>query len=298
MPRSIAPSRAPAAIQMSGGSRSRDSPTTVTATSARSRRAKPSSIAELVVVLVPVIGGGLPRHRRSRPWPPSHRSRHAIRLARGPGEKILAGSGVEHGRRGDPCPPRLADPPAHVVELADVVGVGVDRDQAAEPDRAAGPLDGEVQPRRRAVHLEGGPRSGRLRVDRVPVEVEVVPLADLAAGRMGDDVDVRAPDGIERALGQLGTGLATGDVDRCDDHVEARQQVVLEVERGVGAHLELAAVEEPEATGRCRRRGRAGRFLRREPGVERGDHLDLLRDPVRGQARAIASDCEWSVRTW
>ena len=79
-------------------------------------------------------------------------------------------------------------------------------------------------------------------------------------------------------------GLAPGDVDRGDDQVEARQQVVLEVERAVGADLELAAVEEPEAPGRRRRRGRPGRFLRREPGVERGDDLDLLRDPVRGQA--------------
>ena len=60
VPRSIAPSRAPAATQMSGGSRSRDSPTTVTATSARSRRAKPSSMAELVAAVVPLIGAGRP----------------------------------------------------------------------------------------------------------------------------------------------------------------------------------------------------------------------------------------------
>ena len=164
------------------------------------------------------------------------------------------------------------------------MGVGVDRDEAAQPDRAARPLDGEVQPRRRAVHLERGPGPGRLRVDRVPVEVEVVALADLAAGRMGDDVDVRAADRVERPLGQLRPGLAAGDVDRRDDDVEPREQVVLEVERGVGADLELAAVEEAEALGRCRRRGRAGRLLRREPGVERGDDLDLLRDPVGGQA--------------
>ena len=67
-------------------------------------------------------------------------------------------------------------------------------EQAADRDRPTRPLDGEVEPRRRAVHLERGPGPGGLRVDGVPVEVEVVALPDLAAGRVGDDVDVRAAD--------------------------------------------------------------------------------------------------------
>ena len=92
----------------------------------------------------------------------------------------------------DPCPPRLADAPADVVELVGPVGVRIDRQHAADADRPAGALDGEVEPVRRAVHLEHGPGARRLGVDRVPVEVEVVARADHPAGRMGDDVDVRA----------------------------------------------------------------------------------------------------------
>ena len=57
--------------------------------------------------------------------------------------------------------------------------------EAAEPDRPAGALDREIEPWRRAVHLERGPGPGGLGVDDVPVEVEVVALADLAPGRDG-----------------------------------------------------------------------------------------------------------------
>ena len=157
-------------------------------------------------------------------------------------------------------------------------------EQAADRDRAPGTLDGEVEPRRRAVHLERGPGPGRLGVDGVPVEVEVVALADLATRRVGDDVDVRAADAVERPAGQLGPRLAARDVDRGDDEVEAGQQVVLEIERAVGADLELAAVEQPEALGRRLGRRRPGRLLGGEPGVERGDDLGLLGDPVGRQA--------------
>ena len=50
--------------------------------------------------------------------------------------------------------------------------------------------------------------------------------------------------------GQLRARLAPRDVDRGDDEVERREQVVLVVERAVGADLELAAVEQPEAARR------------------------------------------------
>ena len=43
--------------------------------------------------------------------------------------------------------------------------------------------------------------------------------------------------------------LPARDVQRGDDHVEARQQVVLVVEPAVGPDLELAAVQQPEAVG-------------------------------------------------
>ena len=53
---------------------------------------------------------------------------------------------------------------------------------------------------------------------------------------------------------------------RRDDEVEPREQVVLVVERAVGADLELAAVEEPEALGRGRGGRGAGRLLGRDTG--------------------------------
>ena len=110
---------------------------------------------------------------------------------------------------------------------------------------------------------------------------------------MGDDVDVRAPDRVERPLGQLRPRLAPGDVDRRDDHVEAGQQVVLEVERRVGPDLELAAVEEPEAAGGCRRRApcpAASSAANRALSAAITSTCSATRSGVR--PRAIASDCE------
>ena len=82
------------------------------------------------------------------------------------------------------------------------------------------------------------------------------------------------------------------DVERRDDEVERREEVVLEVERAVGADLELAAVEQPEPVRRSLRRGGPGGLLGREPGVEPRDDLALLGATWSGVSpRAIASDC-------
>ena len=98
----------------------------------------------------------------------------ARRLARHPGEQIGTGPGVDDDGRLDPCPPRLCHRPRDVVELAQVVRIGIEREPAADLDRAAGPGIGEVEPVGRAVHLEHGPRPGRLAEHDVPVEVQVV----------------------------------------------------------------------------------------------------------------------------
>ena len=182
--------------------------------------------------------------------------------------------GRTHARRAWLTPQRT------YVELGGLVGVRIDRQHAAVGDRAPGPLDGEVEPMGGAVDLErrAGPR-GR-RVDLVPLEVEVVAAAEHPAGRVRDDVDVRAADRVERPPRQVRARLAPRDVERGHDEVERREQVVLEVERAVGADLELAAVEQPEpARRRLRWRG-PGRLLRREPGVEPRDDLALLRHLV------------------
>src|SRR6478735_8103378 len=98
---------------MSGGSSSRDSPTRVTATSARSRRAGLSSMPAMV------------REALIRPS-------HATGFADRPLEEVGAGAGVQDVRGGDPGPACLGRPPPDVVELADVVRVGVDADEAAK----------------------------------------------------------------------------------------------------------------------------------------------------------------------
>ena len=73
-------------------------------------------------------------------------------------------------------------------------------------------------------------------------------------------------------------------MDRGHDEVEPREQVVVVVERAVGADLQLAAVEQPEALGRRLGRRRPGRLLGRVAGVELGDDRALLLDPVGRQA--------------
>ena len=56
-------------------------------------------------------------------------------------------------------------------------------------------------------------------------------------------------DGREQPIHQLGPRLAPANVQRGDDHVEPGKEVVIEVEAAVRPDLELAAVEQPEATG-------------------------------------------------
>ena len=136
----------------------------------------------------------------------------------------------------------------------------------------------------RAVHLEGGPRPRGRVVDRLPVEVEVVARLDHPAGRVGDDVDVRAVDRVQGPPRQVRPRLAPGDVDGGDDDVEPGEEVVVVVEDPVGPNLELAAVEQAEPLLRRLRRGGAGGFLRGVAGVELGDDRALLLDPVGRQA--------------
>ena len=137
---------------------------------------------------------------------------------------------------------------------------------------------------RRAVHLEhrAGARGGA--VDGVPVEVEVVAGADHPPRRVRDHVDVRVLDRVEDALGQLGTRLAARDVERSDDQVERREQLVWIVELAVGADLELAAVQQAEALVVRLGRRRPSLLLRREALVEGADERALFLDALGGEA--------------
>ena len=86
---------------------------------------------------------------------------------------------------------------------------------------------------------------------------------------MRDDVDVRVLDRVQDPLGQLGAGLAPGDMERGDDEVERREELVRVVELAVGPDLQLAAVEQPEALRARLGRRRAVALLRDEALVER-----------------------------
>ena len=128
-------------------------------------------------------------------------------------------------------------------------------EEAAEPRPPGGPARRRGRAAAASRSSRARSRSGRPRRRRRPSRGRgrrASPI--LRPGRVGDDVDVRAADGVERPLRQLGPRLAPGDVDRRDDDVEAGEQVVVVVERAVGADLELAAVEQAEALGRGRRR--------------------------------------------
>ena len=109
----------------------------------------------------------------------------------------------------DPGPARLADRPSARSRARRCRGRpsrSRGRSRAATARRARSTARSRRW--RRAVHLEGRPGPGGLGVDRVPVEVEVVARLDLPAGRVGDDVDVRAADRVERPPRQLGPRLA------------------------------------------------------------------------------------------
>ena len=173
----------------------------------------------------------------------------------------------------------------------------VEGEQAAGGHRPAGALVGQVQAMVRAVHLERRARSGRLR-HHVPVEIEIIPALDLPTGRVGDHVDVRAANRGEDAPGELLAGLAPPDVERGDDDVVLGEEVIVVVERRVGADLELAAVQEPEPFVGRRGRGPAVGLFPLESGIQLGDDGSLDADPVGVRPWAIASDRVWSVRTW
>ena len=248
-----------------------------TAAMARSRRASRTSIG---------ADGTRDRHTRSG-------------FAGDPREQVGPRSRIQDVAGLDPGAARLADAPAHVVELVRVVRVGVDRQEAAHADGPPGTLDGQVQARRRPVHLEGRAGAGRLGEDDVPVEVEVIALADLPAGRVRDDIDMRAADPVERPLRQFGARLATGDVHRGDDEVEPREQVVVVVERAVRPDLQLAAMQQSET---LRAASPAGAVPAASSAAKRALSPAMISRccSTRSGARprAIASDCVWSVRTW
>ena len=170
------------------------------------------------------------------------------------------------------------------MELLDPVGVRVERQEATDGERSPCPFVRQVEAMIGAIHLEDGASPGGLRVDRLPVEVEILAALDHPTGRVGDDVDMRAADRRKHTGGQLLARLPAADMKRGDDHVEPGEKLVLVVEPAIGPDLQFAAVKEPESLGWRAGGCDPGGFLGREPGVELGDDRPLELDPVGRQA--------------
>ena len=256
-----------ATSQTPGGSTSRDSPTTVTAASARSRRRRP-------------VGRRAMRATRARSIrrAPACRATQASRSAR---ERVLSDvAGL------DPGPARLADAP--------VAGSRARR-SCGRPSRPTGrspsrPRGGRA---RRPGRADAASRSSRApcpvraasRVDHVPVEVEVVarPIIRPDGWAMTSTCGLRIALSVRVVSSR--PRLAAGDVDRGDDEVEPGEQVVLVVERrrrpGPRARSRGAA-GSPRAASRAARCPAASSAANRALSV--GDDRALLLDPVRGQA--------------
>src|SRR3954454_18710607 len=96
------------------------------------------------------------------------------------GQEVVERQGVEHVRGLEPRAPRLRDAPIKVVELVQVMSVRVDDEAIARLKRGARSAVVEVEPLVRAIELEHGPRLGRLAIEAIPVEIQVVADADLA----------------------------------------------------------------------------------------------------------------------
>ncbi len=88
-------------------------------------------------------------------------------------------------------------------------------------------------------------------------------------------------------------------MERGHHDIERRQHFVRKVELPVGPDLELAAVQQPEPSGRAAGAGRNGSLLAREARVQLVHDRGAAGRSGRGRGRcAIAKLTVWSVRTW
>src|SRR5690606_1815139 len=88
------------------------------------------------------------------------------------------------------------------------------------------------------VDLHRGAGAGGGAEDGVPVGVDHAAPADLAGGRVADDVDVRVLAGGDEAPGHLVAAHREVGVDRGHPHVEAAQDLAGPVDRAVGRDVE------------------------------------------------------------
>src|SRR5688572_27103246 len=155
---------------------------------------------------------------------------------------------VQHVRWFDPAAAGRADAELHLAgETVDAVAIAVDRDGDAGGCRLARDLAVHVEVPGCAVHFHRRSRFGR--GGEQPLVVEAVPVrsAGSTIGRVRDDVYQRIADGLEIPLSQTCLVVAPRFVQRCQDDVEACQQIVVEVEAPVGHDVHFDAVENLDA---------------------------------------------------
>ena len=168
------------------------------------------------------------------------------------------------------------------------MGVRGDHQATAEIACPTRPLVVQVEPVVRAVDLEKRPGPGRLCVDRVPLEGQLVAAGEHPARGVGDDVHMGRADRREHTIGQLARRLAAALVQAGDHDVERGQHVVLEIERGVGPDLELHPVQDAEPVRGRHRRSRPLPFLARVAFVETGHDPALLLHALRAESAGDA----------
>ena len=130
----------------------------------------------------------------------------------------------------------------------------------------------QVEPVGLAVDLEEGARGGGAGDDLLDVDRSGRPLVDQPCRQVADAVHVRAGHRREHALSGA---PGEGGVQRGDDPVEAAELLVGEVERAVGADVDLDAAQHAEGG---------------EPLVERGDLGGLLLEAAVTQALRVIAD--------
>src|SRR3989304_4650945 len=174
---------------------------TTTGTSCRSRRARASS------------AGPISRASRSSvatsSRPPPIRMAARAGAGAGAGQQGREGRGgarAQHSGRLEPAAPGDRRAPGEVIQLVAVVGVGTDHEAASERPGPADAAIVEVEALVGAVYLEERAGLRGRGVEGVPVEVEVLAAADLAARGGAEDVPVRVAHGPEGAGHAAGAG--------------------------------------------------------------------------------------------
>ena len=149
--------------------------------------------------------------------------------------------------------------------------VRVARDDERDAAVARGPRHrvAEVEAVDLTVDLQRDARCGCRREDGVDVEAQRLASQEHAARRVPDDVDPRARDGRQQAIGHRGRFQPEAGMHGGDDEVELGEAVVRQVESAVAPDVALDARQQADAV---------------EPRVERADPGGVLQRPALVEA--------------